>query len=49
MNLEGIYNLSYASTDFGAPVATSQRMHTGSAVSRTDVYHSVTFGICKAF
>jgi hypothetical protein len=49
MNLEGAYNLAYATTDFGAPVATSQRLHTGTAVSRTDIYHAVTFGIAKAF
>jgi hypothetical protein len=47
--LVGSYALAYATTDFGAPLASSQRGHTGTAVSRTDIYHTLTFGIAKAF
>ena len=44
-----VYNLSYMSIDFGAPVAASMRNHMGTNVSRTDLFHTITFGIAKGF
>lgn len=49
MDLQATYNLDYASLDFGKPVATSMRAHTGTDVKRTDIMHTVTFGIVKGF
>jgi SH3-like domain-containing protein len=43
------YDLNYASLSFGAPIATSMRMHTGTGVARTDLNHTVSAGIAKAF
>lgn len=43
------YDLNYASLSFGAPIATSMRMHTGTGVARTDLNHTVSAGISKAF
>jgi hypothetical protein len=48
-DLQGTYDLNYASVDFGAPMATSMRGHTGTGVSRTDIFHTVTFGITAGF
>lgn len=49
MDIQATYDLNYTSLAFGAPVATSMRMHTGTSVSRTDVNHTVAIGIAKAF
>ena len=49
MDLQGTYDLNYLSLDFGKPLMTSTRGHTGTDVTRTDVYHTVTFGIAKGF
>ena len=49
MDLQGMYDLNYGSYDFGKPVATSMRGHTGNDVQRTDIFHTVTFGIAKGF
>ena len=49
MDLQVTYDLNYASLSFGAPIANSQRMHTGTGVARTDLNHTVAFGIAKAF
>src|SRR5262249_14015971 len=49
MNLRGTYDLNYMSVDFGAPVASSMRGHTGTDVKRSDLFHTVTFGISKGF
>jgi hypothetical protein len=49
MDLQGTYNLEYGSYDFGAPLAGSMRMHTGTDTTRTDVFHTLTFGILKGF
>lgn len=49
MDIQATYDLNYGSMSFGAPVANSQRMHTGTAVSRTDLNHTVAVGIAKAF
>lgn len=43
------YDLNYASLTFGAPIATSMRMHTGTGVARTDLNHTVSAGISKSF
>jgi uncharacterized protein YgiM (DUF1202 family) len=43
------YQLDYASTDFGAPKAGSKRMHMGTSVARTDLFHSITVGAGKSF
>ena len=49
MDLQGTYNLDYASYDFGAPLTGSMRMHTGTDTTRTDIFHTLTFGIIKGF
>lgn len=43
------YELNYLSASFGAPLATSKRMHTGTSTTRTDFFHGLTFGLSKAF
>jgi Bacterial SH3 domain len=43
------YDMNYASLSFGAPIATSMRMHTGTGVARTDLNHTVSAGVSKAF
>ncbi len=43
------YDLNYAALTFGAPIATSMRMHTGTGVARKDLNHTVSAGIAKAF
>ena len=49
IDLSGGYDLNYASLSFGAPIATSMRMHTGTSVARTDLNHTIAVGIAKAF
>ena len=49
MDLQATYDLNYTGVSFGAPLATSQRMHMGTAVSRTDIFHMVTFGVAMPF
>jgi hypothetical protein len=49
LDLQGLYDLNYDSIDFGAPLTTSQRGHTGTDTRRTDFFHALTFGITKAF
>jgi hypothetical protein len=50
-NLCGAYDLDYAAYDFGAPntgaAMQSTRGHTGTDVSRTDILHTVSFGVQK--
>jgi SH3-like domain-containing protein len=48
LDLQATYDLNYAGMSFGAPLATSQQMNTGTSVSRTDIFHTVTFGIAKS-
>jgi hypothetical protein len=43
------YDMNYATLTFGAPIATSMRMHTGTGVTRTDLNHTVSAGISKSF
>jgi hypothetical protein len=49
LDIAATYDLNYASYSFGAPLATSMRNHTGTAVQRSDIYHILTIGIAKAF
>ena len=49
MDLQATYDLNYAGINFGAPVAGSMRGHTGTDVTRTDIFHTVAFGITRAF
>ena len=49
MDIQVLYDLNYASYDFGAPLASSMRAHMGTDVSRTDIFHTVTFGLAKGF
>lgn len=53
IDLQGSYDLDYASYSFGAPntgaAMQSTRGHTGTDVSRTDIIHTVSIGIAKAF
>ena len=50
MDLLGTYNLDYGSYDFGAPNAQSTRGHSAmdTDTTRTDISHTLTFGISKA-
>lgn len=41
------YDLNYMGVDFGAPVMSSLRDHMGTNVKRTDIFHTVTFGVAK--
>ncbi|MGE5184681.1 MAG: hypothetical protein ACM31C_21565, partial [Acidobacteriota bacterium] len=49
LDLQGMYDLNYGSYDFGKPLSTSMRGHTGNDVTRTDIFHTLTFGIAKGF
>lgn len=49
INIAATYDLALASYDFGAPMATSMRNHTGTDVTRSDTFHILTVGINKAF
>jgi SH3-like domain-containing protein len=49
MAFVGNYELTYSTTDFGAPLATSQRGHTGTGSARKDVNHGVTIGVNRLF
>ena len=51
MDLQATYDLNYASVSFGAPTASSMRGHaaTVTSVSRTDIFHTIAFGITRAF
>ena len=49
LDIQASYDLDYAKYDFGVPLATSMRGHSGTgAVGRTDLFHAVTFGLAKA-
>jgi hypothetical protein len=48
-DLQVTYDLNYYRMSFGAMVPTSQRMHMGGNVSRTDSFHALTVGAAKAF
>ncbi|MBP9085721.1 MAG: SH3 domain-containing protein [Kofleriaceae bacterium] len=43
------YDLGYYSNSFGLPIATSKRGHMGTGGSRTDLFHTVSVGVKKAF
>ncbi|HEY1587313.1 MAG TPA: SH3 domain-containing protein, partial [Polyangia bacterium] len=49
MDLQVTYDLTYGSASFGALDPASERQHMGMSVSRTDIFHTVAFGICKTF
>ena len=49
MDIQATYDLNYASMTFGSPVMNSQRLHTGTSVSRKDLNHTVALGIARAF
>jgi len=49
MDLQGTYDLNYGSYDFGPPMTGSMRVHMGTDTTRTDIFHTVTFGIAKGF
>jgi hypothetical protein len=49
MSLQGNYDLYYMSNTFGMPPASSQRGHMGSSTSRTDIFHTLTFGVAYGF
>jgi hypothetical protein len=48
-DLQAAYDLNYMGVDFGAPLAASTRVHMGTNVKRTDIFHQITFGIAKGF
>jgi len=49
MDLQATYDLNYAAYDFGPPLMSSMRAHTGTDTTRTDIFHTVTFGLAKGF
>jgi hypothetical protein len=52
MDLQGTYNLDYASYDFGKPSMDpmlNMRGHTGTDTTRTDLFHTLVFGVTKGF
>lgn len=49
IDIQAAYDLTYSKATFGKKVMTSMRGHPGDGVTRTDVFHSVTAGIVKAF
>jgi len=49
MDIAVNYDLRYMAIDFGPPLATSMRGHTGNNVTRTDIFHLVSVGILKPF
>ena len=49
MDIAVTYDLSLLSMGFGAPVASSMRGHTGTAVTRFDLFHALTVGISRGF
>lgn len=53
IDLQAAYDLDYASYSFGTPntgaAMQSTRGHTGTDVSRTDIIHTVSIGVAKAF
>jgi hypothetical protein len=52
MDLQATYNLDYASYDFGAPYTDpilNMRGHTGTDTKRTDLFHTLVFGVTKGF
>ncbi len=48
-DLQAAYDLNYMGVDFGAPLASSTRVHMGTNVKRTDIFHQITFGVAKGF
>ena len=48
-DLQAAYDLNYMGIDFGAPLPASTRVHMGTNVKRTDIFHQITFGIAKGF
>ncbi len=49
MDLQATYDLNYMSYSFGTAPPTSMRGHTGTDTSRTDILHTLTIGITRAF
>jgi len=49
MDLQATYDLRYTGINFGPPSMQSTRGHMGTNVSRTDLFHMVTFGVAKPF
>jgi len=49
MNLQGTYDLDYSAFSFGMAPMQSTRGHTATNINRTDIYHTVTFGIARPF
>jgi hypothetical protein len=49
MDLVGTYDLRYTGINFGAPLASSMRMHMGTNTTRTDFFHMVTVGVGMPF
>ncbi len=49
LDIQATYDLNYTSLSFGAPPASSMRGHMATSVSRSDVNHTIAFGVAKAF
>jgi hypothetical protein len=49
MDINAAYDLNFMKYSFGAPLASSMRVHGGTSTARTDVFHGVTVGVAKAF
>lgn len=49
IDLMASYDLVYQSIAFGSQVTDSMRQHAPGEVSRTDIFHAITFGVAKGF
>jgi len=48
-DLQAAYDLEYMGMSFGGPLPSSTRGHMGTSITRTDLFHMVSFGIAKPF
>lgn len=49
MDLYATYDLTFGSASFGAEDPNSLRMHGGTATTRTDLFHTLGFGVTRQF
>jgi SH3-like domain-containing protein len=49
LDLQAMYGLTYGAASFGAVDPNSERQHMGTAVTRTDIFHTFAVGIAKRF
>jgi hypothetical protein len=49
MDIQATYDYNRTSLSWGAPVATSMRIHTGTSASRGDSLQTFAVGVVRAF